>query len=194
MRKLILKLSLSIDGFCAGPNGEVEWVFPTLDPGAQAWIVETLRRAGAHLMGARTFADMVAHWPTSTEPYAAPMNEIPKVVFSRSLDPASLPATQGLSPHAHTWAEARVASGDLVEEIARLKAEPGRDLLAHGGAAFARALIAHNLVDEYRLLFHPVVLGRGLAVFDALAAPRKMRLVDVTEFEAGAVAKVYRPR
>ena len=82
MRELILKMSISIDGFVAGPNGEVGWVFGP-DQAARAWTVETISNASLHIMGSRTFHDMAAYWPTSTEVFAPPMNEIPKAVFSR---------------------------------------------------------------------------------------------------------------
>lgn len=129
-----------------GPNGEVDWVFESLDEGAAAWLVETLWHAGVHIMGSRTFHDMAAYWPTSTEPFTAPMNEIPKVVFSRKgfaglqspelttafRDATRVRTAQGLkpspalSPYAATWADATVASGDLADEIARLKRQPGK--------------------------------------------------------------------
>src|SRR5678815_196107 len=83
MRKLILKMQISLDGFVGGPNGEVDWALKTIDADAQAWIIKTISNVGAHLMGSNTFHDMAAWWPTSTEPYAKAMNEIPKVVFSK---------------------------------------------------------------------------------------------------------------
>ena len=180
MRKLILKMSLSVDGFVGGPNGEVAWLFPSIDEGAMAWEMDTFWQAGAHLMGSVTYREMAAHWPTSNEPYAAPMNEIPKVVFSKTLKEA-------------TWTDSRVASGDLVEEVNRLKREPGKDLLAHGGARFVQSLVRHGLIDEYRLLIHPVVLGSGLRLFPEQAQPLNLRLVSTARFDKGAVAHVYRP-
>ncbi len=78
MRQLILKMSVSVDGFVGGPNGEIDWIFKSYDAGATAWEVDALWQAGVHIMGSRTFQDMAAYWPTSTEPYAAPMNENPE--------------------------------------------------------------------------------------------------------------------
>jgi dihydrofolate reductase len=101
---------------------------------------------------------MAAVWPTSTSEYAAPMNEIPKVVFSKTLENAN-------------WPESRIPRGDLAEEIAALKREPGNDLIAHGGATFARALSRERLIDEYRLVIQPAALGAGLALLMA-CAPR----------------------
>lgn len=179
MRSLVLKFSMSLDGFSGGPGGEVDWVFPTIDREAQAWLVDGLWQAGVHLMGSVTYRDMAAYWPTSDEPYAAPMNRIPKVVFSRTLQEASWPGTG-------------IARGDLAEELARLKRAPGKDLLAHGGARFARSLLGAGLVDELRVLVHPVIVGSGLRFFPDGYRPVSLRLVGSTRFPAGAVAQVYR--
>lgn len=194
MRKLILKMSISVDGFVGGPNGEIDWIFRSTDGAAAAWIIERLWQAGVHIMGSRTFQDMAAYWPTSTEPFAAPMNEVPKVVFSRTgalapagtgtttalrdarsaagTDPAG--ATAALSGEASSWTQARVARGDLAAEIANLKKEPGKDILAHGGARFAQGLVGLGLVDEYHLVVHPVALGRGLALFSPWGGARPL--------------------
>jgi dihydrofolate reductase len=213
MRRLILKMSVSIDGFVGGPSGEIDWMFKSMDESATAWIVDTLWRAGVHVMGSRTFHDMAAYWPSSTEAFAAPMNEIPKVVFSRSgLEAPAAPETAGSTGTTRAlgdasrirptskpallptdWANPTVASGDLADEIARLKAEDGKDILAHGGASFAQSLAQLNLIDEYRLVVHPVVLGRGLSLFGGLTAPLDMKLESTTVFASGVIAKVYRP-
>ncbi len=209
MRKLILKMSITIDGFVGGVRGELDWVFQSRDAAATAWTVESIRQAGVHVMGAKTFRVMAGYWPSSTEPFAAPMNEIPKVVFSRSNTVAdgdtaravedarafATSAPQPASPESlATWTNARVASGPLADEIARLKGEAGGPIVAHGGAAFAQSLVQQGLVDEYRLLVHPVALGRGLPLFSTVTAPLALELVDVKRFERGAVAHVYARR
>jgi dihydrofolate reductase len=211
VRELILKMSISIDGFVGGPGGEIDWLFDSMDQAATAWIVETVWNASLHIMGSRTFHDMAAYWPTSTEVFAPPMNQIPKAVFSRQ-GPAILKkgdttaalkdATRAngktgqsadLQPGAESWAKAYVGSGDLAEEIAKLKAREGKPIVAHGGASFARSLVVLGLVDEYHLLVHPIALGKGLALFSDLAAPRPLRLISSTAFPAGSVAQLYRP-
>jgi dihydrofolate reductase len=108
------------------------------------------------------------------------MNQIPKVAFSRSLRDAP-------------WGETRIVAGDLATEIDRLKGEPGRDLLAHGGVSFARSLIHSGLIDEYRLVVHPVVLGDGLRPFSGLTAPTRFRLVEALTFSSGVIAKALHP-
>jgi dihydrofolate reductase len=208
VRELILKMSMSIDGFVAGPDGGIKWVFGS-DQEAKAWTVETVWNASLHIMGSRTFHEMAAYWPTSTEVFAPPMNQIPKAVFSRrgpailksvnttaALNDARANATTGQSaapqPGAGSWAEAYVASGDLAEEIAKLKAQEGKPIIAHGGAGFARSLVARGLVDQFALMVHPVALGKGLPVFSELVAPMPLRLMSSRAFPGGAVAQIYR--
>jgi dihydrofolate reductase len=213
MRKLILKMHLSVDGFVGGPNGEVDWVFKGLDPAATDWVVQSLWQAGIHVMGRRTFFDMAAYWPYSTEPYAPPMNEIPKLVFSRHgldavrqaeltrafEDASRQRAALGVTPVAaneavaKAWAETPVLTGDLATEIKRLKREAAKDIIAHGGASFAQSLVKEGLVDEYHLVVHPVALGKGLALFSELTAPLDLTLVSSRTFDSGAVAQIYRP-
>ena len=207
MRKLILKMSVSVDGFVARLNGQIDWIFKSTDAAATDWIVVTLWQAGVHIMGSRTFHDMAAYWPTSTEKFAAPMNEVPKLVFSRKGHvgiTATESSTQALKDARRArlhkpatvadsrWTGVPVASGELASEIARLKAEPGKDILAHGGARFARSLARENLVDEYRLVVHPVALGQGLPLFADLPEPLHLTLISSTAFKSGAVAQVYR--
>ena len=87
--ELILKMSITLDGFVGGPNGEIDWIFKTMSEDATAWTVDRFSRADAHLMGRKTFNDMAAYWPNSREVFAAPMNEIPKIVFStKGFDPS----------------------------------------------------------------------------------------------------------
>ena len=180
MRKLLLKMHVSLDGYVAGPDGEVDWISPTLDEGATSWLMDTLWQSSVHVMGARTYRDMAAHWPGSREIFAAPMNDIPKFVFSRTMAQAD-------------WADTHIVRGEMMAEIQRLKRLPGRDMLAHGGARFARSLVRLGLVDEYRLLVHPVVLGRGMPLFSDLDERLDMALMSTRQFGSGAMAMVYRP-
>lgn len=206
MRELILGMSMSLDGFVAGPDGKAEWVFNG-DPEGIAWKVENLWNASLHIMGSRSFA-MAAFWPTSTLVFAPPMNRIPKAVFSKqgpavlevataALRDARANAGTGqpaaLQPGGESWAQAYVASGDLAEEIAKLKAQEGKPIVAHGGASFARSLIAQGLVDQYVLMVYPIVLGQGLPIFSDLAMPRPLRLISSRAFPRGTVAQIYRP-
>ena len=208
MRDLILKMSMSLDGFVSDLDGRNTWMFGA-DQEAKAWSVDYIWNAGLHIMGSRTFRDMAAWWPTSTDQFAAPMNQIPKAVFSRrgstaktgdtsaALDEArAINAGNGssaaLQPGADSWADAYVASGDLADEIATLKAQDGKPIMAHGGVGFARSLVAAGLVDQFALFVAPVALGKGLPLFCELASPMPLQLISARAFPGGAVAQMYR--
>lgn len=180
MRRVVLQMGVSLDGIVAGgPEGRG-------DPGAlehhdvRAWKVESLRHMGTHIMGRVTYEGMAAHWPSSTDEYAPFMNNLPKVVFSQTLSTA-------------TWENTRIARGDLADEVAGLKREPGKDIMAHGGARFVQALSKLGLIDEYRLVIHPVALGSGLPLFKDLSAPLHLKLMEAKTFPTGTVIHVYQP-
>ena len=212
MRKLVLQMRVSADGFVGGPNGEIDWLLKTMDDTAIVCIEETLWEAGVHIMGSRTFYDMFNYWPGSANPLAQPMNEIPKVVFSKKgkLETATLAqTTQALKDsrrldaekgivsltelNISSWINAQVASGDLSTEIKTLKNQEGKFILAHGGASFAQSLVQTGLIDEYRLLIHPVILGKGLPLFSGLAAPVYLQLESSRALASGIIANHYKP-
>jgi len=180
MRKLVLQMQTSIDGYISGPDG-LDWAVPDFkDPSYVKWEVDKIWQAGAHLMGSATYREMAATWPTSKEPFAPPMNEIPKIVFSREMKETP-------------WGETRIVSGDLAEEITRLKQESGKELLAHGGVRFAQSLVATGLIDEYRLLVHPVAIATGKPLFSAKAGRLRLRLKEAVTLDNGVVASIYLP-
>jgi dihydrofolate reductase len=179
MASLVLKMSVSLDGYVASVDGSTDWVAAGRSDDGLRWTVETVSNAGAHLMGATTYAAWAAHWPGASGPFAKSMNEIPKVVFSNSLASAD-------------WGETTIVAGDLAEAIARLKQErSGGYLLAHGGVRFARSLVETGLIDEYRLVVHPVVLGAGERLF---LAPLTIEPMSTTVSSGGAVAHVFAGR
>jgi len=177
MSKLILKMSLSLDGFVARTDGRNDWIFPSMSDDGASWTLDAITRASAHLMGAETYRAMAAYWPQSSEIFAAPMNEIPKVVFSKTLTTAD-------------WGDTTIAAGDLAEDIKRLKQDAGGDLVAHGGTRFAQSLCKSGLIDEFWLLVHPAVLGDGQRLF---VEPMDLEPITTTAFTGGAVAHVCRP-
>ena len=185
-RKLVLQMGVSLDGMVAVSDRDRSrpvmggsWGLPPEDPRLTALKLQWLSQTGAHLMGRVTYEQMAQAWPTSSHDYAAPMNELPKIVFSRTLERAD-------------WAPSQIATGDLVDEIARLRAEPGKDLVAWGGAAFAQSLARADVVDEYRFTVHPVAVGDcGLRVFADLPTPLAMELVDEQTFTSASV-RIFR--
>ncbi len=176
MVSLVLKMSVSLDGYVAPADGSSNWVAAGRSDDSTSWVVETVGNAGAHLMGAATYTAWATYWPGASGPFAGPMNQIPKVVFSNSLTSAD-------------WDETTIAAGDLAKAVTRLKQQrSGGYLLAQGGVRFARALVQTGLIDEYRLVVHPVVLGAGERLF---TAPLTIEPISTTAFSGGAVAHVF---
>jgi dihydrofolate reductase len=182
MRKLILGFYVSLDGKSADmDNGMKEVLMGIDDPEQERYFVDQLWNAGAFLMGRNTYEVMAGFWPGSDHPSAKAMNEIPKVVFSRTLQSAD------------DWPETRIARGDTAEEIRELKAEPGKDLVAAGGTAFMHSLIKLGVVDEYRLWVLPAAAGKGAPLFPELDRPLNLRLVKSTAFPSGVLELIYVP-
>ncbi len=192
MRKLIMKMSISVDGFVGGPNGEKnDWVFRSSDETSRDWAAGQIGEAGLIIMGRKSFEMMAPYWPTAPEPFATPMNEIPKAVFTKKGYKGISPSAVQ-SPAATSWVQARIFDGDLTEGIKELKSESGKPIMAIAGAGFVRSLIATGLVDEFHLYTHPVILGEGLTIFNDVAKPFDLKLADVKTFPGGIVVHIYR--
>jgi dihydrofolate reductase len=180
MRRVVLQMGVTVDGYVAGRASEGDWGLPAEHPDVRAWKTASLRGVGTHIMGRVTYEQMAGYWPTAGGGYADFMNTLPKVVFSRTLTDAG-------------WAGTRIAAGDTAAEIAALKAEPGGEIMAHGGAAFVQALSRLRLIDEYRLVIVPVVLGAGLPLFADLGRPLRVDLTEAQTFPDGTAIHVYQP-
>jgi hypothetical protein len=196
MRRLMLKMSISMDGFCADADsdGPQHWLFDTADDESNAWELSFIKDAGYHAMGHVTYRDMAAFWPVSTDVFAELMNAIPKLIFTRKgLDADDAAITPRAVEEARkspggkaipngeiirSWTHPRVAQGDLGEQIAKLKREDGADIIAYGGASFAQSLIELDVVDDYRFLIHPVILGSGLPVFTRAKEQMHLELIE----------------
>jgi dihydrofolate reductase len=179
MRKVVLQMGITLDGFVHGAKGYEDWGLPPEEDELVSWKVVSLREAGTHIMGRLTYEDMASVWPSSQGVYADIMNEIPKVVFSKTLTRAE-------------WRDTRIASGELAVEIDQLKKQSGGVILAHGGATFVDSLIRQRLIDEYRLVIHPVAIGHGTTLFKALDAPLRLDLLEARTFPGGTAIHVYR--
>ena len=184
---MLQQAAISLDGYICEEGTEFWRSFgPAALPAApdddeyEEHFLAGLSRAGTHIMGRVTYEAMAETWPTSTDPVAPYMNDTPKVVFSRRLTSAR-------------WPESRIASGDMTDEIARLKGEPGGEILAHGGVRFVQSLVQLGLVDEYRLYVHPVAVGAGAPLFPDLGRPQGLRLLSSRIFQCGVLALTYRP-
>ena len=166
MRSVTYSMNVSLDGYIVGPDGDFNWAGPD-DDVFRFWIDE-IREVGVHLLGRRLYETML-YWETADQDpslddsqleWAALWNPLPKVVFSTTLS-----SVQG---------HARLASGDVAQEIERLRSEPGEGDIAIGGATLAAQAAAAGLIDEYRAIVHPVLVGGGIPFF-----PRHERRVDL---------------
>jgi dihydrofolate reductase len=183
MRKIILFMSVSLDGFIEGPDRELDWHM--VDDELHSHFNEQLRAMGAFLNGRVTYELMAGFWPTadadpsSTGPmaeFAGIWRDMPKIVFSRTLERADWNTT--------------IVRDVVVEEIMALTAQPGGDL-ALGGADLAAAFMQHDLIDEYRLYIHPILIGRGKPLFQASDTRTKLRLAETRTFGNGVVLLRY---
>jgi dihydrofolate reductase len=182
MRKLIYSMGVSLDGFIAGPDGEIDWSAP--DEELHRFHNEQTRETGAHLYGRRLYEEMT-YWETAEENRSAPDYEIefariwketPKIVFSRTLEKVE--------------GNARLVRDNVAEEVARLKEQPGKDI-AMGGAGLAATFMRLGLIDEYRLFVNPVVLGGGTPYFPPLDDRINLRFVETRTFGSRVVYLRY---
>jgi dihydrofolate reductase len=183
MRKVILMMSVSLDGFIEGPDRELDWHM--VDDELHSHFNEQLRGMGAFLHGRVTYELMAGFWPTAdTDPsstgpmveFAAIWRDMPKLVFSRTLERAGWNTT--------------VVRDVVPQEVITLKAQPGGDMVL-GGADLAASFMRHDLIDEYRLYVHPVVIGRGKPLFPPGDAKVVLRLAQTRTFGTGVVLLRY---
>jgi dihydrofolate reductase len=177
-------MSMSLDGYIVGPDGRFDWTAP--DPEVFRFWIDEIRDVGVHLMGRRLYETML-YWETAAEDrqlddaeleWTALWNPLPKVVFSTTLT-----AVQG---------NARLASGGLAEEIGRLRAEPGDGDIAIGGATLADQAAALDLIDEYRVMVYPVLVGGGIPYFSRRERRVDLALVETRTFGSKFVYVRYR--
>ena len=181
-RRLILHMSVSLDGFVARRDGVVDWLASGEQHGATRHRanLEMIGQVGLIVIGRVAYQDMVQAWATSDSPMGRLINRLPKVVFSDTLDTVE-------------WENARLNEAPLEEEIPRLKGEPGQDIVVFGGGHIGHSLIRHRLVDELRLTVHPVALGDGISLLHGLPEPRRFELVSATVYTDGSLVQTLRP-
>jgi dihydrofolate reductase len=198
--KLTVQTFLTLDGVMQAPGGPEEdpsdafthggWSAPFADPAVGEFVTELNRHATAFLLGRRTFDIFRGHWPDQTDPsdpIATAINSLPKYVVSDSLTEAEA-TWRGEHPDT-----ARLVTGDVVEAVQALKDEPGDELQIWGSGQLLRTLLQHELVDRFRLMTYPVVLGSGRRLFNDGALPATMRAVELTTTDLGIVIGTYEP-
>jgi len=184
MRKLSVFNSVSLDGYFSGENGDIQWAH-TAQPDNEfgAFVEENARGGGEILMGRKTYDLMVKYWPTAdarkNDPVVAErMNNLPKVVFSRTLDRAD-------------WNNTRVVKGDLAAEVRKMKEAPGEDMVILGSGSIVTALTKAGLIDEYQFVVVPVVLGKGRTMFEGVSENVHLRQTKSKTFSKGNVFLSY---
>jgi dihydrofolate reductase len=185
LRKVISFMHVSLDGFTAGPNGELEWAI--VDEELNPYVDDLFKNVDTALYGRVTYQGMQSYWPTVlTDPNASPrdlaharwVDTVSKVVFSRTLSSAE-------------WKNTRLVKDRIVEEIESLKHEPGLDLMIFGSPRLTHTFLHLGLIDEYRLFLNPIILGGGIPLFQGISDWMKLKLVEATTFQAGVVGLHY---
>ncbi|KUJ37282.1 deaminase [Streptomyces albus subsp. albus] len=192
MAKLAITTFLSLDGVMQAPGGPEEdtsggfeyggWVFPYADEDMGRLVSDWFDQASGFVLGRRTYEIFAGYWPRVTDekdPVASALNKLPKYVASTTLDQVG-------------WNNSTLLSGDVATVVRRLKEETEGELQIHGSGELARSLMGQDVIDEFRLLVFPVVLGKGKRLFADGAMPTAMRLVDSRSTAAGVAVHTYR--
>ncbi len=179
-RKLKLQMQMTVDGFAAGPEGQLDWMTRDMDDQLIAFIVHLTDTSDTILLGRKMTPGFISYWeaarPDSPEyVFARKMVDTPKIAFSKTLT-----RIEGKN--------LRVENGDLVQAVNRLKQLPGKDIVVYGGPTFVSSLLEHGLIDELNIFVNPVAIGRGMGIFKNR---KPLRLTKSTEYASGIVVNTY---
>jgi dihydrofolate reductase len=184
-RKLRLQVQMSVDGCIAGPNGEMDWMVGLLDDESIKYVSKITESVDTILLGRKMTDVFISTWlDVMNKPddpwnaFAKRMIEIPKVVFTKTLNKSR-------------WINTDIATGDLIEEVSKIKCQSGRDIVVYGGASFDSSLIKEKLIDEFYLFINPVAIGNGMTIFKDLNEIQKYTLIESKAFESGKVLLRY---
>ena len=185
MRKVVLLMHMSLDGFTTGPNGELDWAI--VDEEMEPYVDDLLKTVDTALYGRVTYHMMEGYWPTVPENPSSTKHEIDharwvdnvsKIVFSKTLSKVE-------------WQNTRLVKDNIAEEVSLLKHEPGGDMMIFGSPSIAQTLMQSGLIDEYRINVNPVVLGDGIPLFKDMKGAIPLKLVDARTFHSGVVGLHY---
>jgi dihydrofolate reductase len=184
MRMLVVFNHVSLDGYFVDMHGDMSWAHKN-DAEWQAFVEENASGGGELLFGRITYELMASYWPTpaarENDPKVAEhMNNLPKVVFSRTLDNPS-------------WNNTRLVKGDIAAEVRKMKNEPGKDMVIFGSGSIVSQLVEARLIDEYQIVVHPVALGKGRTMFDGINQKLLLKLTQTRAFGNGCVLLCYEP-
>jgi dihydrofolate reductase len=185
VRRFKLQVQTTVDGYMAGPNGEMDWTTLAWTDDIKAYINALTESVDCIVLGRRLAEGFIPAWAAGPEGEDQAsidwMNNTPKVVISNTLT---------RSP----WENAVVAGGDLADSVNRLKAKPGGDMIAYGGGTLVSGLIAKGLLDELHLFVNPTAIGVGMPVFPNVGSPQQLRLVTAQPFDCGITVLHYEPK
>ncbi len=180
MRKLVASFFISLDGVVESPD---KWHFPYFNEEMGAAVGEAMGATDSLLLGRRTYDEWAAYWPhqdPASDPFVSIMNDTPKYVASTTLTEVD-------------WQNSTLLEGDLADAVNELKAKPGKNIGMSGSATLVRSLLERGLVDELRLLVHPLVVGQGAKLFPDGSSPVSLELVDSKALSTGVLDLTYRP-
>ncbi len=185
MRKVVVSEFVTLDGVMEDPGGGEKfehggWSFKFWSDEAAKFKFDELFASDALLLGRVTYQGFAAAWPSMKDEFADRMNSLPKYVVSTTLNEVE-------------WNNSRLIKGNVAEEVSKLKQQPGQDILVGGSRTLVQTLMQHDLIDEYRLMVHPVVLGSGKRLFGDGAAAKTLRLGDTKTYSSGVVVLTYEP-
>lgn len=185
MRKLHLQMQMSVDGFVStGPNDEQKWVTLVWEE-IKPYVIGLLDATDTILIGRKLAVDYIPHWQSVKNKPDDPFHGVAericrakKVVFSKTLD-------------ASEWENTDIASGELAEEVKKLKARSGKDMIVYGGSSFVSALLKERLVDEFHFFVNPIALGKGEPVFGEMEGWQELKLIKSVSYDCGLVLLNY---
>ena len=177
MRKIIASFFISLDGVVERPD---QWHFPYFNDEMGEVVGSGMAASDTRLLGRKTYEEFAAFWPSQTEPPADHMNGVQKIVVSTTLKSAD-------------WQNSTLIRGNLTEELTKLKNQPGKEIGTVGSATLVRSLIREGLLDELRLLLHPIAVGRGQRLFDEGIGQVPLKLVASRTFSTGVLYLTYAP-
>jgi dihydrofolate reductase len=187
MRKVLLSNLVTLDGFFAGPKGELDWHI--VDEEFNQYAIDLLSKVDALLFGRVTYQLMADYWPAAATNPATPksdleiadkMNNLPKIVFSKTLQKVE-------------WKNTRLVKENIAEEISKMKEQPGKDMVIFGSGSIVSTFMQHGLIDEYRIIVNPIILGNGNPLFKGIKDKHNLKLLKTKVLGSGVVILYYEP-